>query len=205
MNRRITFYYTFLLIIATMFTALGNYQNIYATSTFSGLYDGTLNSNLNGTLNTLTPFNDEVNNTESNNLQDCANCIGNDGIDQGISAPIISNDNPNENDIGISGGGSNDNPNENGNDNPNENGNDNPNENDIGISGGGSNDNDNGDLSGGGSNDNDNGDLSGGGSNDNPNENDVSGDSPFSLPFNTQFADPSDDADGDISDKIPFP
>ena len=131
MNRRITFYYTFLLIIATMFTALGNYQNIYATSTFSGLYDGTLNSNLNGTLNTLTPFNDEVNNTESNNLQDCANCIGNDGIDQGISAPIISNDNPNEND--------------------------------------------------------------------------VSGDSPFSLPFNTQFADPSDDADGDISDKIPFP
>ncbi len=170
MNRRITFYYTFLLIIATLFTALGNYQNINATSTFSGLSNSTSNSNLNGTLNILTPFNDEVDNTKSSNLKDCANCIGNDDKNPGTAAPLISNDRPVENDIGSGDGGNNDN-------------------------GDGNNDNGNND-----------GDLSGGGgNNDNPNENDVSGDSPFSLPFNSQFADPSDDADGDISDKIPFP
>ena len=152
MNRRITFYCTFLLMIASMFNALGNYQNTYATSTFSGLSNGTLTSNLNGTLTMLTPINDEVDNTKSNDLKDCANCIGSDDLNPGTTSPLISNDNPNENDIGISG--------------------------------------------------ND------GGSNDNPNENDVSGDSPFSLPFNSQFADPSDvveDDKEDISDKIPFP
>ena len=152
MNRRITFYYTFLLIIATMSSALGNTLNIDATSTFSGLSTGTLNSNLNGTLNTLTPFNDGADNKEPNNPKDCAKCIVTDDIKPGIAAPIISNDND---------GG-----------------------------------NDNGDASGG--NDND-------GGNDNPNENDFLGDLPFSLPFNSQFADPSDDAIGDVNDIIPFP
>ncbi len=105
MNRGITFYYTFILIIATMFTALGNYQNIYATSTFSVLSNGTLNSNLNGTLNLSPPFNDEVYNTESNNLKDCANCIGNNDINPSTTAPLISNDNGGGNDNGDIGGG----------------------------------------------------------------------------------------------------
>ncbi|MEJ7641905.1 MAG: hypothetical protein WKF36_06885, partial [Candidatus Nitrosocosmicus sp.] len=105
MNRRITFYYTFLLIIATMFTALGNNPNIHATSTFSGLSNGVLNSNLNGTLNTLTPLNDEADNKESNNLKDCAKCIVTDDIKPGIAAPLISNDNDGGNDNGDASGG----------------------------------------------------------------------------------------------------
>jgi hypothetical protein len=162
-----------------MFTALGNYQNMYATSTFSGLSNGTLSSNLNGTMNILTPFNDEADNTRSNILKDCANCIGNGDINPGTAAPLISNDNPDENDIDSGGSDGNGN-------NDDGDGNDNG---DLGSDG-----NDNGDL---GSDGNDNG--------DNPSENDVSGNSPFSLPFNSQFADPSDDTEGDISDNIPFP
>ena len=141
MNRRITFYYTFLLIIATMFTALGNHNNIHATSSFSGLYNATLigsnlndnfnaivNNNLNDTLNILTPFNDDVDDTKPNNLMDCANCVGNDGInpsttsndngggndnrDIGGSGSVDNNDSPDETDNGIpgdiGGGGNND-------------------------------------------------------------------------------------------------
>ncbi len=155
MNRRIAFYYTFLFIIATMFTVLGNYQNINATSTFSGLSNGTLNSNLNGTLNILTPFNDEADNTESNNLKDCANCIGNNDINPSTSTHLLGNDNGDDGD------------------------NDRANEDDIGISGDGG--------------------------NDRANEDDVLEDSPFSLPFNSQFADSSGDIEDDISDRIPFP
>jgi hypothetical protein len=138
-----------------MFTALGNYQNIYATSTFSGLSNGTLNSNLNGTLNILTPFDDEIH--------------------PGTAIPLINNDNPDEGDI--DGDGNND-----GGDQVDGN-------------------NDGGDQVDG---NNDGGDQVDG-NNDNPNENDVSGDSPFFLPFNSQFAGPSDDEEGDMSDKIPFP